>query len=1315
MVHHGGLKGDKKMSLQAKSATRIIAALLTAIFIVSSVPIVISEDPVADVASAQTDEKVKVGWIGEFMNWNPLTVEMVSDWVAYNLIYSTLFQYDEDWIEIHNHLATGYYQVEHPDGTMSTYINISKNAYFRNADNPEDTSHPLTAEDIKFTFDLIRANEGNSWDYYLYNVTETAVMNDYQVRIDTEYTKATLIDDLIWVPILPKFQWEDITGGAILGAMRPNELIGSGAFYYEDGAKNDWHDFATAPNFHATADYGEERDIDYGGIQFQIFSDITPLIFAIENGEVDVVDVSGASKQAWDSIGPGSDLPITKMVTEELGIYDIAINAIPLELREAIGYADSGNKILLDRNVRKAIGMTLDKTDLAQVKFYGLANEADTVLNDDGFWHADLSNPLSYDPEGAKEMLISLGYQDTDADDYLEVTASSFAYTEGLAEIGDKLEFRLQVPASDPAFSTIGEAWVSMAKLAGIKFNFEALPTGPITNDQWYQCEYDLWVWSWYWGPEPLSNLACWLTAQVREGGYNCVGPICQGGLDEPDGWWWIDEDEGKARCGFDDTFDLALKATDIEERRGYVHDLQEAIYETYTEFPPLHPVGLYAFTTARFDGWGNWTEHLARTVISDMLWIWYDLEPTAGNALPVFDTSPLSVYEPEVDVPITFSIEVSDAEGDVISVNWSAGDGSDYVIEEVSGDTTNPTVAEWTHTYDTLGEYTLTVGLSDEHHDYEIKTTSIVNVVDEPNLGPSIEGLTVTPLIAYEGEETTWSVWAGDHEQGEDGEGLLFTWDWGDGTFSTNLHQPVANDELVQDEATHTWDGPGSYDVSVSVWDGYDVEDNPTHNVSVDYPGGFKVLGNLPPTLVATNISGLEGQVTTCEAIASDPDPDSLRVTWDWGDGTFSVTNHDTSSSPGEEVASTVEHEWSTDGEHPVEIWVDDGEGHNESISIHAIILADGEEAPPGSITIRHSPKPATVNLPVVVTVGASDPNEDTLTVTIDFGDDSDTESTETDGGTTGTQYVDFSHTYDEEGEYTVEVHVDDGINNISTTKDISVVSNEPPVIALASSYSFYYNQSKVIRPASISDPDGDMLTVWYDWGDESPMSMGDPDDGYSASHKYSAVGDFNLTAYADDGKGNNVSATAAAKVQDANRRPNLVSVVKSAPAGEEYLPGEVIYINVTVRDLEGDNLTVTVDFGDESTPETSEFDSLPGVNKTVEFSHAYEEGGSYSLTVSVMDDQDHSDMTAVSQKILITVEEEESAGIDSLLLLAIGLIVVAAIAAAVILSKRKGKEGDSGMAGEMEGMAPSEETEMPGPADAPPASDENMPPPPQ
>jgi len=61
---------------------------------------------------------------------------MTADLVFCYLMYSTLFTYDEDTSQVLPSLATGYYQVVETNLTLSTYINITSSAYFRNNMDP---------------------------------------------------------------------------------------------------------------------------------------------------------------------------------------------------------------------------------------------------------------------------------------------------------------------------------------------------------------------------------------------------------------------------------------------------------------------------------------------------------------------------------------------------------------------------------------------------------------------------------------------------------------------------------------------------------------------------------------------------------------------------------------------------------------------------------------------------------------------------------------------------------------------------------------------------------------------------------------------------------------------------------------------------------------------------------------------------------------------------------------------------------------------------------------------------------------------------
>ena len=661
------------------------------------------------------DDIVNIGWVQDFLNWNPLVPFLASDYVAYRLVFSTLFQYNEDWSQTANDLAVDYYQVVWPAGNMSTYINITDNAYFRNAADPEDTSHSLTAFDVEYTLELIQANPGGAWDYYLSNVTGVNITDDgepwdhdrtdnpFQVRIDTEYTEATLIDDLVWIPILPKYVWYEIPEPDILSNMAPEDLVGSGPFYFDSEYiefPNTVYEFSTAPNYHAASDYVEERDIDFDGIRFYVYANPETLAAAMSDGQVDVVDMWSASLSFWNSFGDGASVPIIKQVTHELAMYDIAINAIPEELWEAMDYGGERNKILLDPIVRKAIGMTLDKRTLVEDCFYGMPTLADSVLNP-GFWQAEISDPLPFNTEWALENLTAAGYSDTDSDGVLEVTSGSLAYSQGWAEIGDELRFRLDAPQSDPGYATVGMAWVDWAAEAGIALDFELQSEGVMWNMAWYNRDYDIWVWSWYYGPEPLSNLRIWATEEMDKAGCNVVGPIGD--------WWWIDEANGIAQSEYDNVFREAAGTLDRLERKALVDTLQDMIYDEYVELPPLYPNGLYAMTPANFVGWGDWDVCNARTITSGMHWLWYDLKPAAANTPPIasFEVSPSTG---NLDQVFLFDASASADEedpGEFLNVRWDWED--DGVWDTLwSADKTEQ------HQYGQEGEYTVRLEVMD-------------------------------------------------------------------------------------------------------------------------------------------------------------------------------------------------------------------------------------------------------------------------------------------------------------------------------------------------------------------------------------------------------------------------------------------------------------------------------------------------------------------------------------------------------------------------------------------------------------------------
>jgi len=1281
--------------------------MLVVVLVSSAVPFMVPEASVTENASAAGPYVVKMGMLQDVLMWNPMAIDLVSEWIMTYLIYSVLFQYDEDWGGPVNDLATGYYQVPNPvRGNMTTYINITQNAYFRSAAAHDQYSvtNKTTAVDVKFSIETVMNHPGGAWDEYVKGITGINVTGTYQVAIDTEFEKATLIDNLVWIPIIPKYIWENVPKGQVLANVDPAWLVGSGPFLYDgpNSTIGSWYSFRKAPNYHAATDYpaGDprgERVIDFDGLLYNIYTAANNAVFDMNSGALDAVEISGSTSLFLEELGAG-DPYIKKYVTKENGIIDVAINAIPMEFRR--GAYGGGNPLLLDPIVREAIMKTLNKTSIANIQMFGLPAIADSVLPTP-YWYKDIDPEVAYNPAAAKALLQANGYnRDLDGDGILEATATAYPVVQGWADVGDELSFRLRVPDTDPTYDIVAKTWVGWADDGGILLNYD----GPTREDimvsqDWYQADYDIWVWAWYWGPEPLSNLAVWKTDQIKVGGDNCQMPM---------GPWWYNaanSSTGVAYSAYDENFSAAERISDPVEKKAITDKLQQWIYDSHTELPPIYPAGLWAVSEKRFTGWGNWTEHIGRTFESDLLWTWFDLVSTGVNMPPEYDNRLQPYYQIVLGDSQTFTVTVHDPEGDPLTATWDFGDGNTSTNSSSTG-TQNPTVFTKVYTYSSLAlppdGITLTLNVSDGNTGNNAIIRSTVYVIPAPDRVPELTFPVLDDPIgeAYVNEPVSWTAGARDAESGgSDGFGLQFTWDWDDGTFNVSHYQPTVNNTEVMDNVTHAWTVPtpvSSYEVFLYVWDGSGL---PGHNVSFG-PFIYDVLVNQPPSIpVISSITANRGVSVNCLATSSDPDGDTLRFTWHWDDGTYNVT--EATAGPDEMVVSMVDHTWPASGSFLVEVFVDDltgTVGHNVTSSITATISNPGVNVAPSSLGLIPSPQAPYPGEMIVFNASAVDTSLDPLTLTVVFGDGNQSTTAITTGVPTRV-YADFQHAYELEGDYVVELWADDGQgHNVSISITMTVTENQAPWLILPSSASAYYNVTFTLTPARVRDNDTDTLTVWYDWGDGNwSASSGPP--LYNASYIFDTMADKTVTVYLDDGTslpGHNISKTVIVSMNE-NLRPNFEGAITLSPAKDLYAADEVITFSITVKDYEGDWLNVTVDFGDGTNTTLDPFKPEPNNATTVMVNHSYSEGADdpYVVTVTVEDGlmQFHSLKEWNFATVSVPVEKEEGKGGDLAIWAALGvaIIVVALILLLLFMKRRKGEEKPSSKdTGGMEGMKP-------------------------
>ena len=244
--------------------------------------------------------------------------------------------------------------------------------------------------------------------------------------------------------------------------------------------------------------------------------------------------------------------------------------------------------------------------------------------------------------------------------------------------------------------------------------------------------------------------------------------------------------------------------------------------------------------------------------------------------------------------------------------------------------------------------------------------------------------------------------------------------------------------------------------------------------------------------------------------------------------------------------------------------------------------------------------------------TAGSSDPDGTVSSTSMDFGD-----------GSAAVSGPSASHIYSTAGTYSVTATVTDNLGATATKSVAVVVSaavNQPPVAALSVSPSSGVAPLNVTAStAGSSDPDGTIASTSINFGDGSAAVSGP-----SASHVYSAVGTYTITASVTDNLGATSTKSATVVVIAPNQPP--IAAVSATPSSA-YGPASVSVSAAGSSDPDGTIASTVLNFGDGT-----------GAS-VVTASHTYSAAGVYTITATVTDNQGASSTASTS----VTVKAPE------------------------------------------------------------------------
>ena len=219
-------------------------------------------------------------------------------------------------------------------------------------------------------------------------------------------------------------------------------------------------------------------------------------------------------------------------------------------------------------------------------------------------------------------------------------------------------------------------------------------------------------------------------------------------------------------------------------------------------------------------------------------------------------------------------------------------------------------------------------------------------------------------------------------------------------------------------------------------------------------------------------------------------------------------------------------------------------------------------------------------------------------------------------------------THTYNQDGTYTITLVVtdNDGATDTNTTVAIVEVANQPPVADPGDTPSSQVDTGETISfDASQSiDPDGTILHYHWQMGDGTIYNTTSP----SITHAYSNSGTYTVTLTVTDNDGATNTTTITVTVEESKQIPHAsFTLSSSSPKIDEILnfdaSGSI--------DSDGTITKYAWNFGD-------------GTSATGEIAtHSYSLEGTYTVTLKVTDDDGTTDTTTRTVTITKPIESDK------------------------------------------------------------------------
>lgn len=454
-------------------------------------------------------------------NLNPITSSDAAASSVLNWIFPSLLTLDNETLEQRPVIATELPLVS--EDRLTYTFRLRPDATFADGT-------PVTAADFLFTLKVIKNPEVRAPHYrnYLSSVKGAEAVDDNTLRIDLRepYFRNHLVlgsltplprhhydpdGHLAGISVAEMDAYQDLgpegTAHAEAFAAKFNQdyhrrPMGAGAFEIRD-PENDIvtgerivlkrRDDFWAPDDPVHGDAWVDR------IVFRVINDQEAKLVSFKSGDLDVISLT--------------PLQYTRADTRTARFEKRA--ATHKSMRPAYTYIGWNQKrrLFQDRDLRRALGMFVDKAALIEKVLFGLGRPVESPIYIQRPEYNRSLPPHVFDPEKGKALLAEAGWSDTDGDGVLDKEID-----------GERVPLRFEIISNsgNDIRKAVGLTVIDEMKRAGVDASFREVDWSIMLNKV-KTFDYDAVILGWAMGVTPPDSYQLWHSSQAVEGGSNHI------------------------------------------------------------------------------------------------------------------------------------------------------------------------------------------------------------------------------------------------------------------------------------------------------------------------------------------------------------------------------------------------------------------------------------------------------------------------------------------------------------------------------------------------------------------------------------------------------------------------------------------------------------------------------------------------------------------------------------------------------------------------------------------------------------------------